>query len=238
MKAIILAAGIGKRLYPLTKERPKCMLDVGGKPILEYILESINFAGISEAVIVVGPQKEMIEKKFGKKFGNVKLTYVYNELYQSTNNLRSLWCAREQLTDEFIQIHGDLVLNKEIVKLACSSKVKNGVLITKDHIHFVVDGNRVLLDGDIISDINKTSSWDYSEGRAFGIYKFSKLAASAYRDIIDSEKNNFKDGFEKALLPMLKKFEFKVIDINKLSFSEIDDLNDLNEANKKVKTII
>ncbi len=95
-KAVILAAGIGDRLQPFTQQFPKCLAPVNGVPILVNALTHLSDAGVDEAVIVVGHHKEKIYERIGDTFEAVKVSYIESENYASTNNIYSLWLARER----------------------------------------------------------------------------------------------------------------------------------------------
>src|SRR3989344_1314627 len=93
--AIILAAGLGSRLDPLTKEMPKCLVKVHGKQILRSTLEKLERARIEETVILVGYLANVVRKEIGSQLGRMKITYIESERYKETNNMYSLWLARE-----------------------------------------------------------------------------------------------------------------------------------------------
>ena len=95
MKAIILAAGQGKRLLPLTKDIPKCSLVVNGKTLLERCLERVDACGIKEAVVVVGHEYDKVIAQIGPRYKNLRITYVVNSKYHETNCIYSLWLAKE-----------------------------------------------------------------------------------------------------------------------------------------------
>jgi len=111
MKAVILAAGRGTRLQPLTNTVPKCLVQVHGKSMLQYQLESLAFAGVHECIIVVGYLGGQVKREIGTKFGPVHITYITNEVFGSTNNIYSLWLASEQLCDDILLIEGDLIFD-------------------------------------------------------------------------------------------------------------------------------
>ena len=115
MKAVILAAGQGTRLRPLTNHLPKCLVQVHGKPLMKYQLESLEQAGIQECVIVVGYLGEQVQRHFGPRFCNVRITYVTNEIFDHTNNIYSLWLARQELNDDILLLEGDLLFEDELL---------------------------------------------------------------------------------------------------------------------------
>ena len=116
MQALILAAGRGTRLRPLTDQYPKCLVSVHGKPILHYQLESLSDAGLEECVIVVGYRADQVRRAIGTRFGNLRITYVENEHYGHTNNIYSLWMARREISEELLLLEGDLIFEPELVR--------------------------------------------------------------------------------------------------------------------------
>lgn len=115
MKALILAAGQGSRLRPMTNDLPKTLIPVNGKPILEYQLESLDFAGIDECVIVVGYLGQLIKDRFGSRFGRVKITYISNEIFSETNNIYSVWLARDEISRGMLLLEGDILFEKDFI---------------------------------------------------------------------------------------------------------------------------
>ena len=88
--ALLLAAGTGSRLYPLTKSEPKCMTSVNGKSILDRMIASLNFHGFKRLVIVTGHLESIIRNYLGNRIGDMKIEYIHSPLYKSTNNIYSL----------------------------------------------------------------------------------------------------------------------------------------------------
>ncbi|MEK6826903.1 MAG: phosphocholine cytidylyltransferase family protein [Nanoarchaeota archaeon] len=238
MKALILAAGVGKRLHPFTEDIPKCLLKVGEKSILEHLLDSISSSKIKEVILVVGFKKELIYKKIGDSYQGMIINYATNNFFDQTNNLYSLWCARHLIDDAFVQFNGDLIVNREIIKKVFNSHLEDAVVIDSSPNNFVEDANRIRLEKGRVILLNKTISKEESAGRAFGIYKFSKENAQEYCKSIELNIYKFKDGFETGLRPLLGNFFFQIIDINGLPYAEIDDMNDLDSARKKIDYII
>jgi choline kinase len=108
MQAIILAAGYGKRLRPLTDNVPKCLVPVHGQPLLVRSLELLEACGIHNVVLVVGHMKEMIYRAVGHRFGDIRISYIENDIYDKTNNVYSLWLARDRLCADSLLIECDL----------------------------------------------------------------------------------------------------------------------------------
>lgn len=115
MKAVILAAGEGVRLQPITLTRPKHLIKVGGKPILEHCLNAVKTAGIDEAVIVVHYMSDAIRQYFGdgKRFG-LKIEYVEQKEILGTGNAASV--VESYVKDDFLLVYGDLLFSANVVK--------------------------------------------------------------------------------------------------------------------------
>ena len=97
MKTVILAAGIASRLRPLTDTTPKCLLKIGEKCILEMTIENLIEINNHEIIIVTGYRENMIREFVSRRFPALKVTYIYNNLYTSTNNIYSLWLTKDHV---------------------------------------------------------------------------------------------------------------------------------------------
>ena len=116
MKAIILAAGMGTRLRPITMTVPKCLVPVNSKPILEHQFEALLLAGIRDVILVVGHLGKLLSDKYGTNYGGMNINYVENRLYDCTNNIYSLWLARQHLDSQLLLLEGDLVFEPELLQ--------------------------------------------------------------------------------------------------------------------------
>ncbi len=114
--ALLLAAGTGTRLSPLTDMVPKCLVDINGIPILERLVRSLSLHKFKRLVVVVGHQEECIRDFLGVRAGGMEITYITNPLYKTTNNIYSLWLAREAIRESFLLIESDLVFEAPLLK--------------------------------------------------------------------------------------------------------------------------
>jgi choline kinase len=113
--SVLLAAGTGSRLRPLTLDAPKCLTLVGGKPILERLLENLRVQGIEKIIVVTGYLDHCIREFLQLHKGDLKVEYVYNQDFQTTNNIYSLWLAREVIKEPFLLVECDLVFDPEML---------------------------------------------------------------------------------------------------------------------------
>jgi len=109
--ALLLAAGTGSRLYPLTRNSPKCLTLVNEKSILERLVTCLKLQGFKRLVIVTGYQENCIREFLGIKSKDMTIEYIFSPLYKTTNNIYSLWIAREIINEPFMLIESDLVFD-------------------------------------------------------------------------------------------------------------------------------
>jgi len=187
MKAIILAAGRGTRLYPITLNKPKGLLEIGDKTILDRLIYQFKESGISDILIVVGYQKESLINHFGDS-----VRYSYYEDFSKTNNLHTLWSVRNELNDDVIITFSDLVMHQSIVDNLVKSNSDITMAIDTSQ---VLDGTmRVTINNANIKNIT-TTSIDEADGNFIGIAKISqngcKLLVNEMSEIINGHFQDY-----------------------------------------------
>ena len=113
--ALLLAAGLGSRLTPLTDALPKCLVCVSGVPILERLVRSLDAHRFERLVIVTGYRAETISGYLGESFGGIAIEYVLSPLFETTNNIYSLWLARHLIDEPFLLLESDLVFDEQLL---------------------------------------------------------------------------------------------------------------------------
>lgn len=181
MKAIICLAGEGKRLKPMTDQGPKGLIPIGEKTILEYLLENLSAVGVKDIVLVLGYKADEVQRKIGNSYKGCQITYIVNPDYATTDNLYSLWLAREYSNEGMIFFNGDIIVHQDILRRAIESPHENNVVVD-DTIELVDDSMKVHVDAGKLVDIGKTISTP-ANGWAIGIYRFSKAGAKRYFEI-------------------------------------------------------
>src|SRR5674476_1436749 len=114
-RALILAAGLGQRMRPLTTDVPKCLVEVNGVPILFSSLRVLASAGVTEAIIVVGHEAAQVRRRVGHNFAGIDIEYVDAPLFDTTNNIRSLWDARQYCDEDILLVEGDVIFDRDVV---------------------------------------------------------------------------------------------------------------------------
>ena len=181
MQSIILAAGQGTRLRPLTDSCPKCLVEVRGKPILEYQLEALCEAGIRECIIVVGHRATQVRNAFGTRFRDLSIRYVDNGIFDRTNNIYSLWLARREITEDILLLEGDLVFEPDLLTDLRENPWENVAVV--DRYQSFMNGTIIQANGDRASAMvlkqDQSPGFDYGSAlKTVNIYKFSRQAVS------------------------------------------------------------
>ncbi len=240
LKAVILAAGAGSRLYPITLNKPKCMVKVGGRPILDYQIRAYSIAKIEEIIIVGGYRIDQI-KKYCEKIRGINIRIIENEDYQTTNNMYSLYLARDELLgNNFLLSNGDVIFDPRIIIDLVHSKISDSIVCdkkSKNEKHMMISINDSGYVNDI--DINIPSSIAVN---SVSILKFSprtsKLLFEEMSNIINKE-NNLNVWFEIALQRLLKSKQLILypFDVDAKRWIEIDTHEDLSVAKKNIYPI-
>ena len=141
--ALLLAAGLGCRLAPLTDALPKCLVSVSGVPILERLVRSLDSHGIERLVIVTGYKAETIRDYLGERFGGIAIEYIVSPLFATTNNIYSLWLARQLIDEPFLLVESDLVFDEQLL----APLLQPGRIAVSRQLPWM-SGTTVTLDGD------------------------------------------------------------------------------------------
>lgn len=241
MKAIILNSGVGRRMGNLTKDKPKCLVNISeNETILSRQLDILRKNKISDVIITTGPFEEKIKGHISKRFSDIHITYVNNPLYDKTNYIYSMNLLDEKLIDEdILLLHGDLVFEEKVVKKILKSKFYNAVLINK-----VSELPEKDFKGRVIDDEVKQISIDiFNENCYFllPLYKFTKNDFEKWLDKINLYVNQGEINVyaENALNQLLKSESIRVKSVyfeDEICL-EVDDLNDLDKARKLLNEI-
>lgn len=196
--AVILAAGAGTRLRPLTDARPKCLLEVGGRPLLDYTLQALAGNGLEDILVVTGHCADQIISRYR---GRVRT--LHNPDYQNTNNLYSLWAARGAFAGrDFLCLHADLLFHPAMLRPCLDSDDEVTVILDRE---WVEETMKARVEGDRVLEVGKNLPADKVSGTFLGIARFSPAASTALPAVLDSlladEKN--RQAYFSACLPAL-----------------------------------
>jgi choline kinase len=183
MKIVILAAGIGSRLMPLTRNTPKSLLDLGdGYTLLERQLKAIGDAGIRDVVLVTGYRSEQIEAKV-RSYTDFDFEIVYNPFYRLANNLPSAWMGIKDRDESTILVNGDDLFKSSVVeKLKASDKEITLVISRKDE--YDDDDMKVIIEGDRLTDVGKDIPLSDANGESIGMMLFRDRGLRDFQGIL------------------------------------------------------
>lgn len=231
MKALILAAGMGTRLRPMTDSKPKSMVEVNSKPILFQQIDSLLENGIEDIAIIVGYKAEYIKKAVEEKYENIKI--IINDIYDKTNNMYSAYLAKDYFyNDEFLLMNADVFFDSSIIKELLNVKYENAIVIEEGA--YNDENMKVTYINDRLSEINKGIPIEDAYGVSIDIYKFSQNGSKILFDHMEyyiENKKELNQWTEVAINDTLKLIEFIPCPLNG-RWIEIDDHNDLKEAEK------
>ena len=250
MQAIILAAGMGKRLKSYTKDATKCMVKVNGKTLIEYTIEALAANKIERLVVVVGYKgallKDFIASKFNEEnLNGMKIDYIENPVYDTTNNIYSLFLAGSEMAkDDTILLESDLIFKPEILNRLISSPDKNLAVVSP--FEAWMDGTCTLLDeNNCITGILDKVRFNWADTAQYyktvNIYKFSKeFSEQYYLPFLDAYQKAFgkNEYYEQVLkvISFLSSASLKGLVVSGSDWYEIDDPADLAIAEDRFKT--
>lgn len=239
MQALILAAGMGKRLGELTQHNTKCMIKIHSVTIIERMLQQLTSFSIDRIILVIGYEGEKVRLLIGDSFNGTPIIYVENPIYDRTNNIYSLSLAKNYLLeDETLLLESDLVFSTDIISRLLSDPYPNLAVVAK--YQSWMDGTVVMLDNDdnILNFITK-KAFNYQNINSYfktvNIYKFSKeFSANIYVPFLGaySKALGNNEYYEQVLrvISLLDIQDLKAMRLNGEKWYEIDDLQDLNNA--------
>lgn len=239
MQAIILAAGMGKRLGEYTKNNTKCMVPVNGVKLIDRVLSQLAKLNLSRVVIVVGYEGQKLMDYLGNEHEGLKIEYINNPVYDKTNNIYSLALAKRELCNEdTILLESDLIFEDRMLDLLMNNPEPNLALVAK--YESWMDGTMVTIDNErnIVNFIPK-EAFRYEEVDVYyktvNIYKFSKeFSSNVYVPFLEaySKVMGNNEYYEQVLriLLHLHKSPLKALPISNEKWYEIDDVQDLDIA--------
>jgi choline kinase len=235
MKAIILAAGIGKRFKEVTDQRPKCLIEIQGKTLLERALTALGAAGVPEAVVVIGYRGEMIEQKIGPMCAGVQVRYVFNDRYEK-GAILSLWSARAEFDDDILIMDADVLFPVAVIARLVRSAHANCFLLDASAVN-TGEEQMLLTRGGRVLNIVRGGSGDFDLiGESVGFLKVSRSDASLLRAILDDLVAQGRDTIEheEAFPIFLAQRVVGFERVDDLPWIEIDFPADLEQAEHEV----
>ena len=230
--ALLLAAGMGSRLAPLTDSTAKCLVGLSGIPILERLIRTLAGYGFTRLVVVVGHESDSIQDYLGDHSGDIEISYLVSSCYRTTNNIYSLWLARKVIDEPFLLIESDLVFDESLLegmlkadRIAVSRQLPwmNGTTVTLDR-----------ASGVSAFCLGEMSRPDATHYKTVNIYSFSKATWRAVCERLDRYivARRTGDYYESVFAEMIADGSMNLTPVlfDADSWYEIDTLADLAAA--------
>ena len=239
MQAIILAAGMGKRLGEYTRNNTKCMVPVNGTPLIDRMLNQLSRLNLNRVVIVVGYEGKKLMEYVGEERNGLRIEYIENSVYDRTNNIYSLALAKEKMQeDDTLLLESDLIFEDSMLSLLLDNPFPNLALVAKYETW--MDGTMVCIDKDcnIVNFVTK-AAFNYHHidqyYKTVNIYKFSRtFSRDKYIPFLEAYtkavgKNEYYENVLR-IITFLNSEELKALPVGHRKWYEIDDKQDLDIA--------
>ncbi len=233
MIGVILAAGMAKRLRPLTDKKPKCLLEIGGKTLLQRTVDAMISAGVKEFLVVTGYRENMIREFLTIRYPQSTINFIDNPDYEHNNNIFSLWLAMEKLHgNEVLLMDSDILCDPEAVRRVARKTVP--ALAMQQH-ELGEEEMKIVVDAEgRITEISKTCSPVDAIGESVGIEKMTaEYTEAIYQEL---RKMILDEGlidifYERAFERLIPQgYTFEVVDTTDLFSYELDTPEDLEKA--------
>jgi choline kinase len=233
MKAIILSAGQGSRLGRLTEDRPKCLIDFGGKTLLDRQLDTLAANGVEEAVVVTGFRDDQIEAALARRRGGPRVQTIYNPFYKVADNTGSLYMARHELAGDCLVWNGDTLVSNGLMAKVLANR-QPGICVTIDRKDsYDADDMKVVVDADgRLKQIGKRISTGVN-AESIGLLAFRDGGAERFRDAID-EAIRTPEGttiwYLRVIHQIAQRDDVGTLDISGEKWGEVDFPEDVEAA--------
>jgi len=236
--AVILAAGMGSRLMPLTADRPKVLVEVGGKPLLERLLTACERAGLDEIIVVTGYRHEQIDAFLTARAGHADICTVFNEAFDTLGNAHSLFTAKERLTAKsFIKMDGDLLLDPTLIAQLAGNDDRSVLAYDRKAVLDAEAMKAKLSTAGTTSRVTALGKWltvEESEAETIGVEHIAAQDGALLFETIDDlvhrrgdKQAYYEDAYHHMLLAG---WQLDAFDIGPALWTEIDDHADLARA--------
>lgn len=235
-RAIILSAGQGRRLLPLTENQPKCMLPIAGRTVLQRQLDALLQAGVSQIQVITGFHSDQVEAHIESSFpGRTDISTIFNPFYNVSDNLASCWMARTAMDSDFMLINGDTVFEPDLLDIVLGSPDAEVTLAIDIKDTYDEDDMKVRLEGDFVKNVSKILNPEQTSAESIGMLYFRGKGVSQFRTNLESAMRS-PDGLKSWFLSVVDKMAaehlVRACAISGKRWAEIDFIADLEAAEK------
>ena len=234
MKAIILSAGQGSRLGHLTADKPKCLIEFGGRSLLDRQLDTLSANGVDEVVVVTGFRDDQVEAAIARRAGGPKVRTVYNPFYKVADNLGSLFVAKRELAGDCLVWNGDTLVSNALMARVVGNRTP-GICVTIDRKPaYDEDDMKVVTDGEgRLYAIGKRLPKGNVNAESIGLLAFRGDGAERFADAIETAIRTAEGTtiwYLRVIHHIAQKDDVWTLDIQGEEWGEVDFPEDLGAA--------
>ena len=237
MKVIVLSAGQGKRLLPLTAEQPKCALMLGERSVLGWQLQALVAGGATEVVVATGFQAPLINDLIGGVEG-LQVRTSHNPFYAHCDNLGTCWIVRHEMSDPFVLINGDTLFEPEVfARLLASDDTHPITLVTNHKNGYDDDDMKVSVADGQLKRVDKKLPPSQVNGESIGMIRFQGTGPALFRNRLEAmmaEESTLRRWYLSAIDALAAEGHVGVATTGNRDWCEVDDHNDLQHAQSVV----
>jgi len=240
MKAVILSAGQGKRLLPLTADNPKCLLNIEGQSIIEWQFGELAKCGIDRVAVVAGYHADRVEQLLARRYDPHRVSVLYNPTYSWADNLFSCWVARHEMDAEFVLLNGDTLFEAEVLHRLLDAPVHPVTVVTHKKSYYDADDMKVSLDGERLVNIGKKLAPDRVDAESIGMILFREKGPFIFRSALENamrDASASKKWYLSVIAQMARSMPVWTFAANGLQWCEVDFPADLKQAHRVVRAI-
>jgi L-glutamine-phosphate cytidylyltransferase len=234
--AIILSAGQGSRLLPLTADRPKCLIDFSGKSLIAWQIEMLAAHGLRQIDVVTGFMSDLVEAELARLARpGLTITTRFNPFYKVADNLGSCWIAREAMDRDFLILNGDTLVSQDIVAKVLEPNDWPIAVTVDIKPAYDSDDMKVSRDGERLMAIGKTLTAAESNAESIGFLAFRGEGAMLFRDTVDAFMRTpagVENWYLKIIDAIAPTGKVGTVSIEGCNWAEVDFLNDVAEAER------
>lgn len=234
-RAIILSAGQGSRLLPLTAERPKCLIDFSGRTLLAWQVQILADCGVTRIDVVTGFMTEMVEAELARLARpGLTVRALFNPFYKVADNLGSCWIARGAMDGDFLILNGDTLVSRDIVERVQQGGAGWPMAVTVDaKPHYDSDDMKVTRIGERLAAIGKTLTAEQANAESIGFLAFRGEGVALFRDTVEAYMRTpagVENWYLKIIDAIAPTGKVGTVSIEGLDWAEVDFLNDIEAA--------
>jgi choline kinase len=238
MRAVILSAGQGKRLMPLTADNPKCLVKIEGMSLIEWQINELFKGGIDEVSVVVGYQAERVSQLLNSRYDAGQVKVLYNPTYAWADNLFSCWVARTEMDDTFILLNGDTLFEAAVLNRLLQTPVQPITVVTHQKHHYDADDMKVALDGSRLVRIGKDLAAETVDAESIGMILFRQEGPAMFRRAVEKalrDPSSCSKWYLSVINELAQSFPVETCPINGYQWCEVDFPADLKLASRVVQ---